>query len=180
MSPDRPTSPPDPLPMPDELPPPRAQRTADRARRRRLAATAALAGILLGVGIGVNLQSPAPAPPPQPVSAAAAVRQAQQPTEQQYLNEQQRAEIALLREALEEANAVSAHHRHHSEVMWDLLEGKISSREAWWRGGDATCAGWLAAGRFEKDVGRLQGREVNPPPIPQRGLAFCKQARERK
>lgn len=97
-----------------------------------------------------------------------------------YRSEQAKAELRLLRKALDAAEEVDAHHRHHSQVMWDLLQGKISSQEAWWQGGDSTCAGWLAANEYEEAVGKLEGRKVNPEPIPAQGLAFCKAARERK
>ena len=117
----------------------------------------------------------------QTESAAAIVAAAADQSEDaQYKTEQQRAELALLRKALAAAKEVDAHHRHHSQVMWDLLQGKISSQEAWWQGGDSTCAGWLAANEYEEAVGKLEGRKVRPEPIPAQGLAFCKAARERR
>ena len=114
-------------------------------------------------------------------SAAAIVAAAADQSETaKYATEQQKAELRLLRKALASAKLVDEHHRHHSQVMWDLLQGKITSQEAWWQGGDSTCAGWLAANEYEKAVAKLEGRETHPPPIPRQGLEFCRQARERR
>lgn len=162
------------------MPDGRSQRWLERARQRRLALFTGLFAGAVGLFAGISIGSNGEPPPAQPASPAAVVQQAADPTAERYLNDQQAAEIQLLREALADAREVDAHHRHHSKVMWDLLMGKISSREAWWQGGDSTCAGWLAAGRFEVALARLQGREASPPPIPKQGLEFCKQARERR
>jgi hypothetical protein len=134
----------------------------------------------LGLGIGLYIGTIGGADQPRTPSAAEVIQQASNPSKQAYLSEQQKAEIELLREALAEARTVAADHRHHSQIMWNLLEGKITSREAWWQGGDSTCHGWLAAGRFEQRVAKLQGHEIVPIPIPKQGLEFCKQARERR
>jgi hypothetical protein len=154
-----------------------ALRNANRWR-----ATALVAVVLL-VPLVLLLLADRGSPPAQAASVAAAFKATEQAASQtgsQFQSEQAKAEIALLREALQAAHVVVGHHRHHSEVMWDLIAGRITPREAWWRGGDATCAGWVAAGEFEVAEGKLKGRDVKPPPIPAEGLKFCKQARERK
>jgi hypothetical protein len=117
----------------------------------------------------------------QTEGAAAIVAASQRADESAaYRSEQAKAELRLLRKALDAAKEVDTHHRHHSQVMWNLLQGKITSQEAWWQGGDSTCAGWLAANEYEEAVGKLEGRKVQPKPIPAQGLAFCKAARERR
>jgi hypothetical protein len=157
--------------------------TRERREMRRWRATALVASLLLVVSV-MWLAATANDAGFQPTAAAsvgAAVKAADQPTNaSQYHSEQAKAEIALLRKALQAADKVAGHHRHHSGVMWDLLAGRLSAREAWWKGGDSTCAGWVAAGEYEVAVGKLKGKEVTPPPVPAEGLKFCKQARDRK
>ena len=166
-------------PDPDSLPPLRSQRSlAARSARRWRAGALALAALLALSWLWMVNREPEPAQ--ASAGAAAAVQAVDNPSAQQYESEQAKSEIRLLKAALDAAQQVDAHHRHHSQVMWDLLQGKISSKEAWWQGGDSTCAGWLAANEFEEAVGKLKGREVEGQPIPKQGLQFCKQARERK
>jgi hypothetical protein len=148
-------------------------------RLRRWRATALVACLLLGTMVvllaadnGSRLEPTA--------SAAAAVQATDNPSDKQYQSAQAKAEIALLRNALEAADKVVGHHRHHSEKMWDYLAGRINGKEAWWQGGDSTCAGWVAAGEYEVAVAKLKGKELRPAPVPDEGLKFCKQARERK
>jgi len=156
----------------------RAERRAARGVRRwRLVSFTLAALLLLSWGWMAN-RWPTVA---QADSAAAIVAAAaDENASTRYQTEQAKAELRLLRKALDAAKQVDAHHRHHSQVMWDLLQGKISSQEAWWQGGDSTCAGWLAANEYEQAVGKLEGRKVQPEPIPAQGLAFCKAARERR
>lgn len=113
-------------------------------------------------------------------SPAAAVKATTGSGSDQYRSEQAKAEIALLRDALKSAEVAVDHSRHHSEIMWRLLQGKITAQEAWWQGGDSTCAGWVAGNEFEEAIGRLKGTEVQVRPVPAEGLEFCKQARERR
>jgi hypothetical protein len=165
-----------PLPHPS----PRSELARVRRQQHRWRSIALLLAGLLVVTIVVAIGRGSREQPVQAASPAVAVQAAENPTKAQYASEQDKAEIGLLRQALKSATEVNAHHRHHSRVMWDLIAGRITPREAWWQGGDSTCAGWLAAGEFERAVARLQGREVKPVPIPREGLRFCKQARERK
>jgi hypothetical protein len=148
-----------------------------RLRRWRTAALASLAVLIVAVGWLARIADPdgqvAEASP-------AAVVQALDDPNTQHQTEQIKAENALLRSALQAADKVVGHHRHHSQKMWDMLAGRISAQEAWWQGGSATCEGWVDAGQYEVAVGKLKGKEVTPPPVPAEGLKFCKQARERR
>ena len=159
-------------------PEPRSERARlERSRRRwRLTALSLAAVLILSWGWYANqLDRPLTGSPRDALIAA------EEGTDRaRYQTEQARAEVKLLTRALAAAKEVDAHHRHHSQVMWNLLEGKITSQEAWWQGGDSTCAGWLAANEFEETVGRLKGQQVKGQPIPKQGLAFCKAARERR
>jgi hypothetical protein len=159
--------------------PSRADLTRLRQVMRRWRAVAIVLGamVVLLFGWAANRE---PAPVQASAGAAAAVQAVDDPAKLRYANEQVKAENALLRKALAAGDEVAGHHRHHSKVMWDLLQEKISAREAWWQGGDSTCAGWLAGNEFEEAVGKLKGREVKGQPIPKQGLQFCKQARERR
>jgi hypothetical protein len=148
--------------------------------RWRIAAIVLGAALLLTVGWAASRDPmPAEATAANPAAAVAAASGSADAADA-YKTDQAKAELKLLRQALDAATEVEAHHRHHSEVMWELLQGKITAQEAWWQGGDSTCAGWLAANAFEEAVGKLKGQQAQPPPIPKQGLTFCKAARERK
>jgi hypothetical protein len=153
-------------------------RARRRLRRWQLLAVASLAALTTTVSwIAVTAVSE---PQLAAASPASAVRATAGSDTDEYRSEQAKAEIALLRDALESAEVAVDHGRHHSEIMWRLLQGKITAQEAWWQGGDSTCAGWVAGNEFEEAIGRLKGTEVKVQPVPAEGLAFCKQARERR
>jgi hypothetical protein len=151
-------------------------RVRRRLRRWQLLAVGSLAALVATVAWMVF----APEPRLATASPAAAFQAADDPDKLRHATEQVKAENALLRKALAAADEVAGYHRHHSQKMWDMLAGRISSKEAWWQGGDSTCSGWVAAGEYEVAVGKLKGREVKAPPVPAEGLEFCKQARERR
>jgi hypothetical protein len=149
-------------------------------RLHRWRATALTATVLLAVVTLFLVAEAGSRDPVQAAGVAAAFQATDQPATKQYQSEQAKAEIALLRSALVAADKAVDHGRHHSEVMWDLMAGRINAQEAWWQGGDSTCAGWVAAGEYEVAVAKLKGKQVTPPPVPAEGLKFCKQARDRK
>jgi hypothetical protein len=165
--------------QPESAEPSRADLTRLRQVMRRWRAVAIGLGVLVVVLFGLTANQEPPAPVVS-AGAATAVQAADNPTADQYATEQAKSEIRLLRRTLKEAHAAVEYGRHHSLVMWELLDGKISSTEAWWQGGDSTCAGWLAANEFEIAEAKLKGRQARPPPLPKKALKFCKQARERK